>query len=169
MIVSILEGSRDALREAVADIPEDGAARSPGAGRWSVLEVVEHLAIAERGMLSAFERARASETSLENKEREAEIMARLSDREARREAPERARPAGRFATLAQAFDQFLAARAQTIELARTRETDLYRLTVMHPFFGEVNGHEMLLIMAGHARRHAEQIREIQTAAQPRST
>jgi hypothetical protein len=48
-------------------------------------------------------------------------------------------------------------------MVRPRATDLYSLAAEHPRFGPRNGLEMLLIISGHAQRHAEQIRETKAA------
>jgi uncharacterized damage-inducible protein DinB len=160
MIVLLLEQTRGELQDSVAGVSDQRAKLSPGAGRWSVLEIVEHLAVAEAGMFRSLEQATTSATSIEDKQREAGIAARMGNPELRNVAPERALPNGRFATLAQALGQFGAARERTIERARDLEPELYFRQAKHPLFGEVNAYELLLIMASHVRRHAGQIREI---------
>jgi hypothetical protein len=90
------------------------------------------------------------------------MMANLRNRSARISAPERAWPAGRFDTLAEALEQFSAAREKTIRFAREHEPELYHVRVAHPFFGTVNGAEMLIIIASHSSRHADQILEIRS-------
>jgi len=72
-------------------------------------------------------------------------------------------PSGRFSTLGQALDHFNASRTRSILFADSRCDDLYRLASAHPRFGTINGVEFLIIMAGHSRRHAEQIRETRAA------
>ena len=39
-------------------------------------------------------------------------------------------------------------------------SDLYSVSIEHARFGVMNGVELLHTIAGHARRHAEQIREV---------
>jgi hypothetical protein len=88
----------------------------------------------------------------------------LTNRSVRAQAPAPATPQGRFASVGQALDHFNAARARTVQFAQDRGADLCRLVAEHPRFGSVNGNELMLIIAGHARRHAEQIREVTAAA-----
>jgi len=45
-----LQATRDALRAAVAGLSETQAQFKPSPERWSVEEIVEHLAVAEHGM-----------------------------------------------------------------------------------------------------------------------
>ena len=162
-IVETLESSGREFRDAAAGVSEEAAAASPGPERWSILQVVEHVVVSERAMLSAFERAQVSETSLENREKEAMIVTRGGRRLVRLEAPAKSRPAGRFPTLGQALGQFIAAREQTIRFAAEHDGNLYFRTVTHPLFGPVNGYELLLIIAVHAQRHGRQIAEIRAA------
>jgi hypothetical protein len=163
-IADDLEYSRQTLRNAVAGLTDKAATAKAGPEQWSVLEIVEHVALAERGMFQGLTTARPSETSLENSEKEASITERVEDRLSRGSAPERARPVGRFAALTAAMEEFDAARNETIRFVREHDGDLYRCTAKHPLFGVVNGYELLLIMAGHARRHAAQIEQIKRSA-----
>jgi hypothetical protein len=162
-IVTILDESGRAFHDAVAAVPDEQAGVSPGPGRWSVLQIVEHTAMAENGMFRLLSTATPVETSLENPAKEALIAAKTGSREVRGQAPERARPAGRFANMPEALGQFAAARERTIRFADETQIDLFRVTAAHPLFGPVNGYELLLIMAGHARRHAVQIAETKSS------
>jgi hypothetical protein len=65
------------------------------------------------------------------------------------------------------LQQFQNARNTTLQFARERAADLYTLASMHPAFGSLNGVEALMIIAGHARRHADQIREVRAALENR--
>jgi len=159
-IVETLEKSRAALHAAAAGLSEAQAAERPGAGRWSALECVEHVATVEERFLGLVAGARRLETPAADRQREEDLTARLTDRGNRREAPEPARPAGRFATLAEALNAFNAVRGRSLQVARERGAELYSLTAHHHRFGDLNGHEILLIVAGHAARHAAQIREM---------
>jgi hypothetical protein len=47
-----------------------------------------------------------------------------------------------------------------VQIARSRGADLYGVKIVHGRFGEMNGQELLHVLAGHAGRHAAQIREI---------
>ena len=76
------------------------------------------------------------------------------------DSPEAVEPNGRYATLAQAIEQFKAARSRSIEFAELHADDLYPRTWKHPRYGPLNGVEMLILVAGHARRHGAQIREV---------
>ncbi len=162
-IVDRLERSRQEFLAALAGITEPHAAARPDAERWSVLDCVEHVTTVEEyflGKLKASEKLAAPRI---DKEKEAILSARIPDRSARIKAPAAVVPAGRFTTLAEALEQFNAGRTASVRFAEDRSDDLYFLASEHPRFGTMNGVELMIAIAGHARRHAAQIRETRDA------
>ena len=158
-LVDALEKSRQEFQDAVAGVNEEQAGAKPDPARWSVLECVEHVTVVEEIFLSRLETAPRLESPRVDKQREADLAARVPDRTNRAEAPERVRPTGRFTSLAEAMDGFHTARTRTLRFAEDRAADLYSLSLEHPRFGSLNGAEFLVLIAGHARRHAAQIQE----------
>ena len=158
-IVPLLEESREEFLGALDGLSEAEACAKPDPERWSVLECVEHVATVEERFLKRLETAPRLNAPRVDKSKEVDLAARVPDRTVRAQAPEGARPVGRFATLAQALEQFKVNRTQTIRFAKERAAELYWLSLEHPRFGPVNGSEFLVIVAGHARRHAAQIKE----------
>jgi uncharacterized damage-inducible protein DinB len=162
-IVHILENSRQEFNAATSGLSESHANARPEVGRWSVLECVEHVAIVEERFLGWLERAEPREAPPIDKQKEAALAVRVTNRANRAEAPAAVRPTGRFTSLPQGLEHFNTTRTRTIRFAEERSDDLYCLASEHPRFGRINGTELLLIIAGHARRHADQIREIRAA------
>ena len=162
-IVQILESSREVFNSACAGVAEEHAKSQPAPDRWSVLDCVEHVTFVEQRVLGRMEQTAPGNAPAVDKQKEAHLAARLPDRTERVMAPEAIRPAGRYASLAEALEQFNAARTRTIEFAQARGEDVYALALEHPRFGKLNGMEFLVLIAGHARRHAEQIREARAA------
>ena len=162
-IVQNLERSREDFLAAVAGLTEAQAKARPDPERWSVLDCVEHVTFVEDRFLGFLEAAEKLESPRVDKEKEAGLKARIPDRSVRAKSPEAAVPTGRFSTLAQAIEQFNANRTRSIQFAEDRCDDLYCLSSAHPRFGPMNGIEFLIIIAGHSRRHGEQIREARAA------
>ncbi len=158
-IVENLERSRQEFLAAVAGVTEAQAQARPDPERWSVLDCVEHVTTVEERFLGWLEAAKKLDEPRVDKEKEAGLMARVPDRSVRVQAPEAVVPAGRFTTLEQALEQFNLRRTRSIEFAQDRCDDLYYLASEHPRFGPMNGVELLIIIAGHSRRHAVQILE----------
>ncbi len=159
-ICRTLEDSRRELEDAAGGVSEAQAKINPAEGRWSVLDCVEHVTSVEERFLERLEQAERLPEPRADKRKEADLMARVPDRSTRVKAPEMLEPSARFATLAEGLAQFNAVRARSIRFAEEQAADLSCLAMEHRRFGPVNGTEMLIIIAGHARRHAEQIREI---------
>ncbi len=158
-ILEILEQSRREFLDAVEAVPAEIAQRKPTAEAWSPLEIAEHVALTEMGMFRMLGAAEPDASATENREREAEIARRIVGRAKAVDAPDRVKPTGRFATLAEAVAQFDQARQTTIGFAGETEKNLFAMRAQHPFFDPINGYELLIVMAGHARRHAAQIAE----------
>jgi hypothetical protein len=162
-IVEHLERNRQEFLAAVAGLTEEQANTRPDAARWSVLDCVEHVTAVEERFQGWLNAATKLDAPRIDKEKEATLMTRVPDRSTRVQAPQAVVPAGRFKTLEQALEQFNAGRTGSIQFAEERCDDLYLLASEHPRFGPVNGMELLIIIAGHCRRHTEQIKETRAA------
>lgn len=161
-IVQHLERSREEFLAALEGITEAQAKVRPDPERWSVLECLEHVTFVEDRFYGWLEKAAKQDSPHRDREKELKLMAMVPDRSARAKSPEAALPTGRW-TLQEAIDEFNARRTRSIRFAEDHCNDLYFLATEHPRFGPVNGVELLIISAGHARRHAEQIRETRAA------
>ena len=162
-ILAELQTGRKALLTVLTGVTEDAAARIPSAGKWSVLECVEHVAAAEDYLFSQIILSQPSDEPLRNPTREALILTRGLDRTVPVPSPEVGKPAGRFAMLSEALQHFLESRDRTIRFVEDYVGDLRSKRTTHPLAGAVNCYEMLLIMAVHPHRHAKQIEEIKAA------
>jgi len=162
-IVDNLERSRQEFMAALAGLTELQAKVRPDPDRWSVLDCVEHVTSVEERFLGFLEKAEKLDAPRVDKEKEAGLTTRIPGRSVRAKAPDAVVPNGRFTTLAEALEQFNTGRTRSIQFAEGRCDDLYCLASAHPRFGPMNGVEFLIIIAGHARRHAEQIRETRAA------
>ena len=158
-LIANLENSRESICEALAGITEEDARRSPGPGRWSAIECVEHLTIAEERALGRLQNGEPLAEPIHLPEREARMAADVSARATRVQAPPAALPTGRFGSMAETVERFCAARGRTLEFIETAP-NLRAVQVTHPFFGAISGYEYLVITASHSLRHATQIREI---------
>jgi uncharacterized damage-inducible protein DinB len=162
-IVQHLENGRQDLLAAVAGLSEAQAKVRPDPARWSALDCVEHITLVEDRFLGWLASAKPLETPNPDKQKEAGVLARMADRSSRAQAPDAVQPAGRFATLEEALEQFNANRNRSIQTAIDRFHELYKVGVEHPRLGPMNGMELMLLITGHARRHAAQIREARAA------
>ncbi len=158
-ILEHLERGRAVFLEALQGVTEDAAREKPAPERWSVLECVEHVALAEEYMLSQLEASYSAEPPRTGPGRDAVILAHGADRSRPGKSPKAAEPTGRFQTLAAALEHFLTTRERTLRFVENCPYDLRSRVTTHPLMGEVTCLEMLALMAVHPRRHAAQIRE----------
>ncbi len=163
-LIAELESSHRHFVESTHGLSDADAPRKPAEDRWSVVDCIEHLCITE-GL--GLKRMQTAEQALTGEHpppepdfaREAAVAARVADRAGKLQGPPIAMPTGRFTTLEAALAEFLATRSRTIEYVNGC-SKLSALQIAHPVFGPLTGREYVILVAGHARRHAAQIAEI---------
>jgi hypothetical protein len=157
-IERLLRDGMDELEEALRGVAGDRASLRPCPESWSVLECVEHLTLTEEALLSRLKGATQAEGSREDRAREARFLELAMNRQRRIEAPEPVIPKPGSQTLAQALDEFQKIRCETMRFVDEFEGDLKAWLTIHPLITRpVNCYEMLLLIALHPKRHAQQI------------
>lgn len=164
MLLHLTAGGK-ALMEALNHLPEEHAATRPAPDRWSVLEVLEHLALVEENLFRQVLSAQDAVEPVGSSVREQKIRARATDRSRHVDAPATAVPTGRFATVNAATRAFVISRERTLRFVDAYTGDLRAKVANHPVIGPVNCYEMLLMMGAHPLRHALQIAEIRAAVE----
>ena len=166
-VFSSLDASMAAVRASVELVPPALRSRRPAAERWSVAEVLEHLALVEQlfttRLATPIDAARRAGLAAETGDCAPvppPVAAAMANRASPRSAPQAVIPTGRIdapdalAALREAHGAFRALLSNADGLA------LSTVTYDHPFFGTLNVYQWAELMAGHERRHADQIREI---------
>jgi uncharacterized damage-inducible protein DinB len=164
ILLSLLASSRDRFLGGLGDVSEQQARVHPQEGRWSVLQTVEHLTVAEATMLRLLDEPRRSRPAGAQNREQAFLMAG-ADRSRKLQSPEGGLPSGRFATLAEAREHFSSIRAKAIQFVEENREDLrgFEVTHPHPVVGTVSIYELFILIARHADRHALQIAEIKSS------
>lgn len=158
----IAEG-HEAVLEAVRGISDQDAARRPSADRWSVLECLEHICLTEDSMYEAFTTRIPRVDEPGRRDREDDMIRGTLLRLEKIAAPERLRPIGRFASVAEALDHFSRGRTRITKYVESCDRDNRFYRAKHPTMGEITGEEFLIIIALHPARHASQILEAREA------
>lgn len=167
-ILKTLRDGRAALAEALDGVDAAAEQWRPADGGWTIAECAEHVAVSEQYFLTRLRVAKAAGQSLENRAREAKILARGTDRTRPVACPEGGLPRRRYASAQQALAAFDAARAETEAFVEAFEGDPRGWATDHPVIpGPVNVVEILLSMALHPARHARQIAEVRAEMAPR--
>jgi DinB family protein len=166
-VLNYLDTERGTLREAVELVPPELRDQTPGADRWSVAQVLQHLGIIEKriamGMTKWVADARAGGLGLEIETSSilnSLPMQLIADRSQRRNAPEEVRPRGDLdaASAWTALEQTRAAHRAAI-LAGDGLA-LSQVVQPHPVLGPINVYQWALFVGSHETRHAGQVREI---------
>jgi uncharacterized damage-inducible protein DinB len=160
--IRYLADTRDRLADAVKGLSDAQWKFKPAPDRWSVAEVVEHIAVVEElvvtNMLGKLDQAPAGAADRDPKQVDAIVLAKMPDRSTKVQAPQQIQPTGRW-TPQGALDHFLASRVQTTQIAKS-SPDLRGHVIAHPVFGPMDGYEWVLALAGHSERHTKQILEV---------
>jgi len=161
--LGLLNRSRQALLDSIQGVTDNQARWRPAPDRWTILEYVEHLAIADDGLIAVIRRSLKTparpESPEQRKEREDRLRANPMPRGVNR-APEPLHPHGRFGSLHEALAAFLASRERSLEFARGVQDDIRSHFADHEVLGPLDGYQWLIGNARHAETHAAHIREI---------
>jgi hypothetical protein len=132
--------------------------------RWSVAQVMEHLAAAEdmiRGLIQdqvmktpAVPVREAEDT----KKADEAVLAMVPDRSHKIQAPEPLQPTNRFGSPTAAQKHFVESRATTEEYLKNAAG--LRAHVGDSPLGKLDGYEYVLLIAAHSERHTKQMLEV---------
>ena len=163
-VIAILSEGHDVFLKSLAGISNGNGRRSPAEGRWSILQCVEHIAVAEEYLLAQINKATTATDAVHIPPgRERIILRRGSDRTKPVESPDPGKPRGQYFTVEEAVHAFHSARQRTLQFVNSCEGDLRGMITTHPLLGPANCQEMLLLIAVHPLRHAKQVIEIRSA------
>jgi len=163
LIAAQLRDDRAVLRAAVDLVPVDRRSERPAADRWSVAEVLEHVAMVEARTAAAFGAMAATAPMRPDAATAGPTLfdrGRLLDRSTKAPAPDFILPKGEmdfvaaWAALERAWCDVDAL------LTSAKGRDLSVIGRAHPFLGQLDGYQWLNSIGGHEVRHAAQIREI---------
>ena len=166
-VLTYLDAQRAALADAVAAVPAELRERRPAPDRWSIAEILDHLAIVNGGIndLLATQVASARGSGLGQEQEKSSVIATFDpspilNRNRRITAGERSQP--RTGIDAEEAQAGLARRQQALRdmLLDWDGLALSEVIAPNPVFGPLNMYQWVLFVAGHEGRHAAQIREI---------
>jgi hypothetical protein len=164
-----LESTKKGVVDATKGLSDAQWNFKPAPDRWSVAEVVEHLAAAE-DMLRGMTQEQVMKTPAipardpaELKKIDDGVLAQVPDRSHKLQAPEPLKPTNRFGSPADAEAHFIESRATTEQFLKTTP-DLRAHAVDSPMGMKLDGYEWVLLIAAHSERHTKQILEVKADA-----
>lgn len=156
----------------VAGLSREQMDHRPSAGSWSIGEVLQHLALAHEAtaklMANLLRRAR-EEDAPRDPEPAGSMLTAIDDvvpgvEEGKAPAPERVTPRS-YVAPEESLARLDASRRRLEEtVGELSAFDLRGLRFPHPFFGELDAYQWLLVTGWHERRHARQIDRIRASA-----
>ncbi|MEK7752131.1 MAG: DinB family protein [Acidobacteriota bacterium] len=130
----------------------------PAPGAWSIIEVVEHLVVAEPIYWQDLRKAmQAPPSSRKRTGTDAEVLWYGIDRTQPQKAVAAEESTGQLRDLGAGLDAFGKLRARMLDYARTTNDDLRSHVVERE---QSDAYQWLLLISTHAQRHILQIREI---------
>lgn len=162
-----LETTKKGVLEATKGLSEAQWNFKPAPDRWSVAEVMEHIAAAEdmlRGLAEQVMKSPAAPArdTAEIKKTDEAVLAIVPDRSHKAQAPEPLKPTNRFGSPNEAQKHFVQTRATTEEFLKN--TSDLRAHVGDSPLGKLDGYDWVLLIAAHSERHTKQMLEVKADA-----
>jgi uncharacterized damage-inducible protein DinB len=162
-VVAYLEETRERWVRTTRGLSRQQLEFRPAPGSWSVGECIEHIIVVESFILGSMEKAvqvaaDPSKASSHHGQDEA-LIATVTSRATRGQAPERVVPTGRWPH-DQLLGEFEAARKRTAGFASSTNAQLRQHVFPHPRFGELDCYQWLLLIGAHGERHRAQAEEV---------
>lgn len=167
-VVQYLTTTRDQVIAESAKLSDAQWNFKPGPDRWSVGEVVEHLALAEDFLRDSQQKVVAGpvatpEQRAKSQGKDETIVKMISDRTQKAQAPEPLKPGTKLGAQADVIKAFRERRGKTLDYAGTTKDDLRAHASESPV-GTVDGYQWLLFIGAHTERHLAQLREVKASA-----
>jgi rubrerythrin len=157
---------REKFKAIIADLSDEQAAHLPDGEKWTLAELIEHVAIVEHGMTQICAKL-LGKAQAEDKKNDgtAKISPDFLQKAAasvdqKIEAPERVRPTG-TKSVAESLAKMEENRETLKQMRPLFESfDGSEHKFPHPAFGDLSAHEWLALIGGHESRHLRQIKKL---------
>ena len=165
-IFEVVDKTREKLKRRVLSLTEEEKNSRADEKGWSVAEIVEHLATVEMGVVKITAKL-LQKAETEGVKSDGTFSPPVSFVEQAKAAqnrklvaPERIQPQGKQ-SVTESLTRLDENRRQLNELrSRIEAVDSSRTAFPHPFFGDINLYQWLVMLGMHERRHLEQIEAI---------
>ena len=158
-----LETTRKNIEEATKGLSDAQWNFKSAPDRWSVAEVMEHIALAEdylRGFVESQVLKAPAAPDRDVKKIDAMVLAMIPDRSHKFQAPKELQPDKHIGTPAETLKHFLESRAKT-EVLLKDTPDLRDHAIDSPMGQKLDAYEWILFIAAHSDRHTQQMREVE--------
>lgn len=160
--IQYLESSKKGVLESVKGLSDAQWNFKAGPDRWSIAQVMEHIAAAEdfiRGMDAEQVMKAPAVPDRDLKKTDDAVVAMIPDRSHKAQAPEPLVPTNRFGSAEGSVRHFIESRAKTEDFVKTT-AGLRDHAADSPLGMKLDGYEFVLLIAAHSERHTKQILEV---------
>jgi hypothetical protein len=160
--VQYLESTKKGVLEATKGLSEAQWNFKPAPDRWSVAQVMEHIAISEdfiRNITTEKVMVAPPEPGRDLKKNDDAVLAMVPDRSHKAQAPEPLVPSNQFGSPDGAIKHFVESRAKTEEFVKTT-AGMRDHAIDSPMGMKLDAYEFVLLIAAHSERHTKQILEV---------
>ena len=160
--VQYLETTRKNIVDATRGLSDAQWNFKPSLFRWSVAQVIEHIAASEDLLRQlAEDQIKKAPPGPERdlKKTDDKVLEVIPDRSRKFQAPEQLRPTNQFGSPEAALKHFLESRAKTVALLNSTP-DLRSHVVESGLLGKIDAFERILFIAAHSERHTKQLLEV---------
>ncbi|MBO0860675.1 MAG: DinB family protein [Chloracidobacterium sp.] len=164
-VIKLLNDSHKQTLDLMEGLSEEQLKFKAAPEKWSVLEVAEHISLAEGLLFNSVEGALAAKENPEWETKtkgKTEFLERVMvNRDRKATAPESIVPSGKL-TRDEVIAKLNESRAKTLKFAEETKLPLKSHTFDHPFpvFGTLNAYQWLIYIPLHNIRHNKQIEEV---------
>lgn len=163
-LLNLLKETQTLFDQGTSAFSTDQLAFKPGTDKWSVFEVLEHIAVVETGIFSIVQGALTKPADPSRRDEikvsAEQIVKILTNRNGKAQAPEQVKPTGRFPNAMVAREAFGRQHEQIMAFVQSSNADLHNRYWKHPATGVIDLYQTLVLIAAHTQRHLLQIEEI---------
>ncbi|RRN72436.1 DinB family protein [Peribacillus simplex] len=154
------ENIREELLIAVKGLSDEQLDAHPEEGRWSIIQVLDHLYLMERAITRNIADKLKSEESIPVVDKPIELTL---NRELKVQAPPFVIPSESFQTLSRVKDKLSESRKAFIQVVdQAKRNDLEQKSFPHPLFKELSLKQWITFVGLHEKRHLMQIEELKS-------
>ncbi|MFF2856480.1 MULTISPECIES: DinB family protein [unclassified Peribacillus] len=158
LIVNENEKVREELLNAVIGLTDEQLNNHPEPGRWSIMQVLDHLYLMERAITKGISDKLKSDDSIPTVDKPIELTL---DREMKVQAPSFVIPSESYQTLSEIKEKLSESRKAFVRVVdHAKEIDLEQKSFPHPLFKDLSLKQWIPFVGLHEKRHLLQIEEL---------
>ena len=154
--INQLKASREKFVNAVAGLSEAQLKFKSAPDRWSVAEVAEHITLSEDFLFNILTNSVLKSQATPDKERKVtdeQVLAVVTDRSVKAQAPEPLKPASKWKDIAETMREFERRRSNTIDFLKSTKVDLRSHFSSFGNRGEIDALQWFLVISALRTSH----------------